>query len=85
MKRSLKRTAVRHAMVSHECYKYETLPSSGEESDPVTSTASDDILQSLEQHLRKFKRRSRRKVVNMGIAAVAVLGFVYWAAVYVWL
>ncbi|KAI9640700.1 NAD-dependent isocitrate dehydrogenase [Ciborinia camelliae] len=81
MKRSLKRTAVRKTMTGHESYKYEPLPSSGEESDPVTSTDSDDILQSLEQHLRKFKKRSRRKVINMGIAAVVVLGLVYWAAV----
>ncbi|ESZ92929.1 acid phosphatase-like protein [Sclerotinia borealis F-4128] len=81
MKRSLKRTAVRRAMVGHERYKYEPLPSSEEDSDPVTSTDSDDILQSLEQHLRTFKKRSRRKVINMGIAAVVILGLVYWAAV----
>lgn len=83
MKRSLKRTAVRQAMTGHEGYKYDPLPSSGEESDPVTSTDSDDILRSLEQHLRNFKRRSRRKVINMGVAAVVILGLVYWAAVYV--
>ncbi|RAL66302.1 hypothetical protein DID88_005972 [Monilinia fructigena] len=81
MKRSLKRTAVRQAMTGRESYKYEPLPSSGEESDPVTSTDSDHILQSLEQHLRDFKKRSRRKVINMGIAAVVILGLVYWAAV----
>ena len=83
MKRSLKRTAVRRAMAGQDSYKYEPLPSSGDESDPVTSTESDDILESLEQHLRGFKKRSRRKVINMGVAAAVVLGFVYWAAVYV--
>lgn len=81
MKRSLKRTAVRRAMAGQEGYKYEPLLSSGEESDPVTSTESNDILGSLEQHLRRFKKGSRRKVINMGIAAVVILGFVYWAAV----
>ncbi|QSZ33764.1 hypothetical protein DSL72_005335 [Monilinia vaccinii-corymbosi] len=81
MKRSLKRTAVRQVMASHEGHKYEPLPSSGEESEAFTSTGSDDILQSLEQHLRKFKKKSRRKVINMGISAVVILGLVYWAAV----
>ncbi|KAB8303212.1 hypothetical protein EYC80_004659 [Monilinia laxa] len=81
MKRSLKRTAVRQAMTGRESYKYEPLPSSGEESDPVTSTDLDDILRSLEQHLRNFKKRSRRKVINMGVATVVILGLVYWAAV----
>ncbi|KAF7944556.1 uncharacterized protein EAE97_005189 [Botrytis byssoidea] len=81
MKRSLKRTAIRRAMAGQEGYKYEPLSSSGEESDPVTRTESDDILESLEQHLRRFKKGSRRTVINMGIAAVMVLGFVYWAAV----
>lgn len=83
MKRSLKRTAARQVMTGHESYKYDPLPASGEESDPVTSADSDDFLQSLEQHLRKFKKRSRRKVIKMGVLAVLVLGFVYWAAVYV--
>ncbi|CAD6453821.1 905aaf9e-c740-4d0c-89ae-0208da39154b [Sclerotinia trifoliorum] len=81
MKRSLKRAAVRQIMTgSRGSYIYEPLPSS-EESDPVTSRDSDDIVQTLEQHLTKFRKRSRRKVITMGIAAAVVLGLVYFGAV----
>jgi hypothetical protein len=79
MKRTLARTVVKKGQDS---YKYDPLPPAERNSDDaVTSEDSEDILENLELHLRKFRRRSRKKVVSMGIGAIAILALVYWAVV----
>ncbi|PQE31663.1 histidine acid phosphatase protein [Rutstroemia sp. NJR-2017a WRK4] len=79
MKRTLARTAGKKGQ---DAYKYDPLPPGGGNSDDaVTSEDSEDILENLELHLRKFRRRSRKKVVTMGIGAIAILALVYWAVV----